>query len=203
MIKGAHDERIPHRVEQVLRQVILKDLANKGRPNWDRPHTEAVVYWMKFLLEKLNSPTLNSKVLITAAYAHDWGYMDLFTKGKSVNIDDVPPMKKLHMKRGAELIERLLYQRLSGFFSEIEIIRVAHLVGVHDAVKELTDEDELLLMETDTLGMLDEERVPPTLSPQERQRFLEKSIYNLRLPRFIHPEAKEVAETLLATNKTT
>ena len=92
------NELIPAVVEKVLRQVILKDLTNKGRPNWDRPHTEAVVYWMKHLLTKLNPPELNSKVLITAAYAHDWGYINLFTPGKQATIEEVLPMKKLHMK---------------------------------------------------------------------------------------------------------
>jgi hypothetical protein len=190
---------IPDRVEQVLRQIILKDLNNKGRLDWDRPHTEAVVHWMKHLLKVLNSPTLNTKILITAAYAHDWGYADLFSREKTLSIAEVLPMKKLHMKRGAEMIERLLYQRLSGFFTEQEILRVVHLVGIHDAVRELNDEDELLLMECDTLGMLDEERVPPTLTTAERERFREKSIYNLRLPRFIHPEAKAAAEELLSS----
>ncbi len=190
---------IPDRVEQVLRQIILKDLSNKGRLNWDHPHTEAVVYWMKHLLQVLNSPTLNTKVLITAAYAHDWGYADLFAREKNLSIAEVIPMKKLHMKRGAEMIERLLYQRLSSFFTEQEILRVVHLVGIHDTVRELKDEDELLLMECDTLGMLDEERVSPTLSTEERERFREKSIYNLRLPRFIHQEAKEIAEKLLSS----
>jgi hypothetical protein len=197
MVDDAHTQLIPQRVEQVLRQIILKDLANKGRPNWDRPHTEAVVYWMKHLLTELNSPTLNSKVLIAAAYAHDWGYMDLFAEGKTLTIQEVLPMKKQHMKRGAEMIERLLYQRLSSSFSEAEILRVAHLVGVHDKVRELKDEDELLLMECDTLGMIDDKRVPPTLLPKDRERFLEKSIFNLRLPRFIHKEATEIAIALL------
>lgn len=184
-------------IERVLRQVILKDLTNKGRPDWDRPHTEAVVYWMKELLPRINNPALNNKVLLTAAYAHDWGYANLFPRGQRVDIQTVLPHKKLHMQRGAQMIERLLYQRLSSYFTEAEIIRVAHLVGKHDAVRELQDEDELLLMECDTLGMIDAERSPATFDKVERQKFLEHSIYDLRLPRFIHEEAKKVAENLL------
>jgi hypothetical protein len=184
--------------ERVLQQIILKDLTNKGRPDWDRPHTEAVVYWMKYLLEKIDNPALNRKVLITAAYAHDWGYANLFPRGERVTVENVLPHKEHHMKRSAEMIERLLYQRLSSYYTEAEILRVVHLVSVHDKVRELKDEDELLLMETDTLGMIDEERSPATMGTAERDRFLKNSIYNLRLPRFMHSEAKKVAQELLS-----
>ena len=197
-MRTREDALIPENIERVLKQVIFKDLTNKGRPNWDRPHTEAVVHWMKHLLGTLKKPSLNSKVLITAAYAHDWGYINLFTPGRPATIAEVLPMKKLHMKRGAEMIERLLYQRLSSHFTEAEILRVTHLVGVHDKVRELKDEDELLLMECDTLGMLDYERSPSTKSPEDEKGFLKHSIYDLRLPRFIHEEARIIAEKLLA-----
>ncbi len=184
-------------VERILRQLILKDLANKGRPSWDKPHTEAVVYWMKELLRRLDKPNLNSQVLITAAYAHDWGYAGLFQQKSPITIDQARTKKTAHQTRGARWIERLIYQRLSRHFSEPEILRVTHLVLSHDSINKLETEDELLLMECDALGMIDVERVTPTLSPAENQYLLDTSLYNKRLPKFIHPEAKEIAEKLL------
>jgi hypothetical protein len=184
-------------IERILRQIILKDLANKGRPHWDKPHTEAVVFWMKHLLEKINNPELNPKVLITTAYAHDWGYANLFKQKNPITIDQARGQKDLHMKKGVEMIERLIYQRLSGYFREAEVLRLTHLISVHDYVDQLQDEDEILLMECDALGMIDVERVPPTLSAAENKKFMKGSILKKRLPKFIHPEAKEIAEKLI------
>jgi len=189
------------KAEQILRQLILKDLANKGRKNYDQPHTEAVVYWLKELLTRLNNPNLDPAVLITAAYAHDWGYAGLFENADSRSLHNIIDRKKLHMQRGAEQIEQLLYQRLNNYFTDQQKMRIIHLVAVHDQVRELKDEDELLLMEADTLGMLDVERVTPTLSPADEKRFMEHSIEKLRLPRFVHEEAKEIAEELVEKRK--
>jgi hypothetical protein len=184
-------------IERILRQVILKDLANKGRPHWDKPHTEAVVYWMKYLLKKINKPELNSKVLITAAYAHDWGYANLFEQKKPITIDQALSQKDLHMKKGVEMIERLVYQRLSSYFTEAEILRLTHLISIHDYVDQLQDEDELLLMECDALGMIDTERVNPTLSKEDSERLMKNSINKKRLPQFMHQEAKSIAQDLI------
>lgn len=185
-------------VEQTLKEIILKDLANKGRKDYDKPHTQAVVHWMKELLQQLNKPRLDSSVLITAAYAHDWGYAGLFADANSRSLNNIIERKDQHMKRGAEKIEQLLYQRLANYFSEAQKLRIAHLVLVHDRVRELEDEDELLLMEADTLGMLDVERVTPNLSPADEKRFMEQSIHKLRVPRFIHHQAKQIAKKLIA-----
>ncbi|MBT3250080.1 MAG: hypothetical protein HN846_01115 [Candidatus Pacebacteria bacterium] len=184
-------------IERILRQIILKDLANKGRPHWDKPHTEAVAHWMKYLLEKIDNPQLNSKVMITAAYAHDWGYISLFSQKKISSIKEVIPYKKAHMKRSVELIERLISQRLPGYFSQSELLKITRIISVHDDIKNISDEDETLLMECDALGMLDSELAPPTLSAKENDYFMKHSIYKMRLPKFTHPEAKEIAEKLI------
>jgi hypothetical protein len=190
-------------IERTLSQIILKDLANKGRPQWDKPHTQAVVYWMKQLLPEINTgrpkaKQFNPKIMITAAYAHDWGYAGLFPNRKTLqSIDESIPYKKLHMQRSVEKIERLIAQRLSGYFTQPEILRLTHLVSVHDHPPQLQDEDEILLMECDALGMLDTEQVHPTLSPKENEYFMKHSIYERRLPKFMHPEAKKVAEELI------
>lgn len=190
-------------IERVLSQIILKDLANKGRPQWDKPHTETVVYWMKELLRKINQNRpnknqLSPKVLITAAYAHDWGYAGLFSQNSPITIDQARSKKEIHQERGAMMIERLIYQRLASYFNEAEVLRVTHLVLVHDLVDQLEAEDEILLMECDALGMIDAERVTPTLSSKQNEYLLRTSLYNKRLPKFKHQAAKKAAKKLLA-----
>lgn len=190
-------------IERTLRSVILKDLARSGRPQWDKPHTEAVVYWMKYLLKEINKPEseLNPKVLITAAYAHDWGYYGLFDQKNPITVQQARSQKVEHLKRGAQRIEQLLYTRLAGYFTDAEAQRVIHLVGIHDKIGELKDEDEILLMECDALGMIDVERVRPTLSPEENHNLMRTSIAAKRLPKFVHDPAKKTAQRLLATRE--
>lgn len=183
--------------EQILRQHILKDLENNGRKEYDKPHTEAVVFWMKSLATDLQLPPSTSQVLITAAYAHDWGYSKIQSMQQSRDFDTIIASKKLHMQFGAELIESLLYSKLNKYYTESQKLQVIHLVAIHDKVRELKTENELLLMEADTLGMLDKERVSSTLSRKDTATFLQTSIYNLRLPRFVHMQAKSAAERLL------
>ncbi len=188
---------IKPQIERVLRQTILKDLA-QGRKDFDKPHTEAVVFWMKYLLTHIKSTKqLDSQVLITASYAHDWGYQGLFVNKNSNSLQDIKAMKKLHMTRGAVMIERLLHQKLGRYFTQQQILRTAHLVLFHDQVKKLHDEDELLLMEADTLGMLDTDFITPTFSKKDNLKFIKQGIKGLRFPHFIHQEAKDLAIKLI------
>ncbi len=68
------------------------------------------------------------------------------------------------MSRGSIMIEQLLHQRLGRYFTQNQILRVAHLVLFHDKIRDLVDEDEILLMEADTLGMLDSNFVNSSFS---------------------------------------
>lgn len=64
-------------MEQALINAILPEL-EKGRPNFDRPHTVAVVIKVKEIIKNNPQLKLDEAVLIVAAYSHDWGYADLF-----------------------------------------------------------------------------------------------------------------------------
>ncbi|MBW7943953.1 HD domain-containing protein [Patescibacteria group bacterium] len=186
----------PTQVESVLQEVILPDL-EKGRKRFDLLHTQAVVYWMENLLEHIDSPDLDPLVLITAAYAHDWGYKGLFdhlSETERRSIDVVHKMKPLHMERGAQMIAKLLKERLNDQFTPAQQERVAHLVRVHDLVEDLKAEDEILLMEADTLGMLDADRMKPAFSKEDNDIFMEQQVRNRRFLYFTHPYAKEVGE---------
>lgn len=181
-------------IERVLQDTILPDL-KKGRQDFDLPHTQAVVFWMKDLLTY--SPHLNAKVMITAAYAHDWGYIGLFDGVDSNDIEVIRTRKPLHMERGSQMITKLIDEKLSNHFSAPEKKQVAHLVLMHDKLEKLHDEDELLLMEADTLGMIDADRVTPTFSAEDNDGFIEREIRGRRFPRFIHQRAMAVSNELL------
>lgn len=190
------------KIEKVLQQVIFQDL-KKGRKDFDLPHTKAVVHWMKHLLtsdpevtELVATKKINPKVMITAAYAHDWGYIGLFEEVTSNSLQNVLDKKKLHMIRGSAMIERLLYSKLAKEFTTDEILQVSHLVLFHDKLKKLQTQAEFLLMEADTLGMLDLERITPTFSKEDREWFLRTSINELRLPIFKHKYALEIARDM-------
>lgn len=187
---------ISRQIESILQQSILSNL-EKGRREYERPHTEAVVYWIKEILSKLNLSESMNKVLITAAYAHDWGYIGLFDGIDSTNLELVHQMKPKHMERGAKMIYDLLSNRLSKYFTTEEIAQVTHLVDIHDKLEELKSEDEIILMEADTLGAVDVEKVKPTYSKADTELMIEREIRGRRLPIFRHDWAKIEAEKLI------
>lgn len=183
-------------LEKKLQAKILPEL-EKGRKDFDRPHTEAVVFWMKELLKNLDNPKLNAKILITAAYAHDWGYIGLFDGVNSSDPQEIAKRKPLHMERGAELIGEFLMKDLNQHFSAAEIQEVQHLVLMHDRVEDLVSEEEKLIMEADTLGMLDTDKVKPTFSKEDNQKFITNEVLGRRFKYFLHEFALETGQKLL------
>jgi hypothetical protein len=183
-------------IEKVLIKRILPEL-DQGRKNFDKPHTQAVVHWMNQLLANVLSNHLDSQVLITVAYAHDWGYFQLFEGVDSDNPIEITQKKAQHMERGAQMIEHLIDNRLSSFFTTTQKLLTSHLVAIHDQVEKLKTEEEILIMEADTLGMLDADRVSPTFSKDENKVFIAEQFYKRRLPRFQHQYAKERALELV------
>jgi hypothetical protein len=187
---------IDSKVEKLLQDTILPDLKS-GRGDFDLKHTLAVVYWMKKLIENCGIGSIDSQVLITAAYAHDWGYVGLFDTVDSNNLDEIMKMKPLHMIKGAEKISHLLSTRLSDFYTTEQIQHIAHLVEVHDRVEALETDEELLLMEADTLGMIDTDVVVPTFSKADHKKHLNNELLGRRIPHFRHEYAKQQADTCL------
>ena len=194
------EQAIDPKIEAVLQEVIFPDLL-KGRKDFDLPHTKAVVHWMKRLLSEIDDPDLDSQVLVTAAYAHDWGYIGLFEGVNSSDPKEIAKRKPLHMERGAELITNLITKKLPAFFSKEQIQAVAHLVSVHDKVEQLTTEAEKLLMEADTLGMLDTDLVKPTFSKEDNERFMKNEIYNRRMKNFKHQTALKLLDKMVQSRE--
>jgi HD superfamily phosphodiesterase len=172
---------------------VFPDLL-RGREGFDLPHTKAVVHWIKEIVA--SEPKLDKQVLITAAYAHDWGYIDMGI-GKNTTLAEVHDAKEQHMQVGAKRIADLLTDTMSDQYTPEQIQRVGHLVFVHDRLGQVTDEDEIALVEADTLGALDTDFVTPTFSKADNQRYIQEQVLALRRPLFRHNRAIEVFDDLL------
>lgn len=92
-------------LEKNLQKIIFPSL-EQGRQGVDKPHTEAVVHYLKLIVK--NNPQLNLDliVLLIAAYAHDWGYGGMFENGKSLQMADVAGAKEQHMLLGSDKRDR-------------------------------------------------------------------------------------------------
>jgi len=189
-----------NKVEKIIAARILPEIKEKGRKNFDYNHTRAVVYWIKKIISQINNKEIDKLILVTSAYAHDWGYINLF-KDIEINLEANMERKKLHMMKGAKMISSYLKKDLASYFTKKQINRIVHLVKIHDQVEKVKDEDEILLMEADTLGTLDVKRIKPTFSKKDNDLFLKREIYNRRLLYFKHPYALKMAKKLAEERK--
>jgi hypothetical protein len=185
---------VDEKIEQFLRDAIIPDL-EKGRPNFDAPHTLEVVSWIKKIMAEHPELNLDQDALIIAAYAHDWGYSGLFEGKDRLNSAEVTSMKPLHMEIGAKKTEKLLKNEIFSFLSDKQKERIVHLVFMHDKIHDLTETDELVLAEADILSGLDVESLKPTFDHESNVKFME-SVARRRIPRFITDFSKKEVERL-------
>jgi len=183
------------KLENYLKEKIFTDL-EKGRPNWDKPHTIAVVTWLKQILANTPNLNLDNTVLLIAAYAHDWGYSQIYSTDNLTNYGQVQNAKLIHMDLGANKVKTLLNKKFFGFLSESQKERVVHLVQVHDRLDRLSHPDELILMEADTLGALDVSLVKPTFDYQSNLKYIDEVRKN-RISKFITNYSKKTVEKLI------
>jgi len=183
------------KLENYLKEKIFTDL-EKGRPNWDKPHTIAVVAWLKRILANTPNLNLDKTVLLIAAYAHDWGYSQIYSTDNLTNYGQVQNAKLIHMDLGANKVKTLLNKKFFGFLSESQKERVVHLVQVHDRLDRLSHPDELILMEADTLGALDVSLVKPTFDYQSNLKYIDEVRKN-RISKFITNYSKKTVEKLI------
>ncbi len=157
------------------------EFLREGR-EWDEPHTRAVVYYAGVLAKAGDQDGL---VITTAAWFHDVGYSGLFEGDDSKDLDTVWSKKERHMIVGAKRAEKFLQKpEIKPFYRSEQAKRIVHLVSVHDKVGQLTDDDEIILMEADTLAAIDVARVTPTFDYNAGMRYIEKSLKEKRIPRF-------------------
>lgn len=180
------------RIEEYLRERIFPEL-ERGRPGFDKPHTEAVVKKLKEILEHNPDLDVDPVVLIIAAYAHDWGYAGLFKNGKPAQLKEVDSAKTDHMEIGANKLRSLLADDFFNFLEDSQKERAIHLVRIHDNLENLNDVDELILMEADVLGAADVSLVKPTFDFESNKKWV-KDIREEKLPKFITDFSKKEAE---------
>lgn len=175
----AGERIIASELEEAVESFALQFLS-KGREGWDEPHTRAVVYYATKIAE---ANGLDVSVLKTAAWLHDVGYYALFEDSSSKNYDSVMDKKAAHMVNGARLAEEFLSKpEVKDFYTEAQKARVIHLVGVHDKIEELKDDDEIALMEADTLGAIDISKVATTFNKESAMKYIEKDLMGRRVP---------------------
>jgi hypothetical protein len=186
-------------LETYLQDKIFPEL-EKGRPDFDRPHTESVVFYLKEILKNTPNLSVDFIVLLISAYAHDWGYAGLFKNGKVLRLQDIMNMKELHAEKGVEKVTELLKDDFFVFLTDQQKERIMHLVGIHDRLKLLKDVDELVLMEADTLGGLDTDKIKPTVDNKSNEKFL-RGVKELRMPLFITDYGKQKVKELIEKRK--
>lgn len=190
--------------EEPLAQVeqYALEFLRQGRPQWDEPHTRAVVDYAKELVqaarkELAQAAQVDELVVLTAAWLHDIGYFGLFEGPTSGGYQAVSAQKALHMEVGARLADEFLRRPdVAGFYTREQRQRVVHLVRVHDLLEQLEALDEIVLMEADTLGALDVRRVTPTFDYESGRRHLEE-VRIRRAPRFQTALGKRYLEEVL------
>ena len=152
--------------EKELSDKVFKYLTN-GRPNWDIPHTKAVVYWAKVICLKEKVDHENTKIIISSAYLHDIGYS--FTKVEA-NYSSVNRAKDDHMLIGAQETKKILYK--IGLYSDAEIIEISNIVLRHDILNRNFTLNEQILIEADSLAQLDRKRVKPNFNQADYNKFI-------------------------------
>lgn len=186
-------------LENFLKEKILPDL-EKSRGGFDKIHTLEVVSWLKQIIKHNPELHLDEKVLLIAAYAHDWGYADLFKEGEVMQFDKVENAKPLHMELGAKKLQELLTSDLFSFLTDKQKDRAIHLVAVHDKKFEIKDVDELVLMEADMLSSLDINTAKPKFDAESNKKFMQAMLAT-RIPKFITKFSKREAERLIEARK--
>lgn len=180
------------KLEQKLKSAVLKYL-EKGRPNWDVPHTLAAVHWIKELLKhEIGDP----KILITTIYLHDIGYANKLKKG--YGFQDNQLVRPDHMVHG-EILAKKILKKIGGY-TEDEIKKIAHLVKIHDELDKIDTPEVQLVFEADSIASIDVERVKPNFDKKNYLEFLD-FFEKERVPRFKTKIGKKFLKKVLEKAK--
>jgi len=87
------EEKLQEKVEILLRQ---------GKPNWDIPHTQATVSWMRELIKAEGG---NERILVPVMYLHDTGYPEV---REGYNFEELMASKAEHEELGAQNAREIL-----------------------------------------------------------------------------------------------
>jgi putative nucleotidyltransferase with HDIG domain len=186
------------KLSQTDLMVQVENFANQylsqGRKDWDMPHTKSVAFYAE---EIAKAEGLDVLVLKTAAWLHDIGYYGLFEDSDSSQHAAVKDKKEQHMINGARMASIFLSdEKIANHYTGEQIERIVHLVGVHDKLTELSEPDEIALMEADTLGAIDITRVAPTFDKESGHKYI-TGLKAKRLPLFKSEVGKQFIKDLL------
>jgi len=181
-------------LEDYLKEKILADLEN-SRGGFDKIHTLEVVDWLKQIIKQNPELNLDETVLLIAAYAHDWGYSEIFKEGQVMSFELVENAKSSHMELGARKIKKLLEEDFFSFLTNEQKERCVHLVAVHDKKLEIKDTDELILAEADMLSGLDVTD-KPMFDAESNKKYMEAFMRD-RMPKFITKFSKDKVKKLI------
>jgi HD superfamily phosphodiesterase len=151
--------------EEKLKQEVIS-LLEKGKPNWDIPHTIDSAKWMKRLVEKEGG---NEKILVSAMYLHDIGYPELEA---GYSFKQYMGIKMKHAEKGAAFGDKIL--RKIGDYSEDEIKEITFFVLNHDKHDNLETHNRQLVFEADGLAQINWLEVKPSFNKADCQRFLDE-----------------------------
>ena len=182
-------------VEKFLKERIFSDL-EKGRPGFDKPHTQTVVIQLKDLFNNVPDLQVDRAVLIIVAYAHDWGYSELFEGGEPVQLEEMADAKIAHMDFGAQKLEELLKDDFFNYLTEAQKERAVYLVRVHDRdeVWPGADDDVRIFVEADTLGALAGKR---TFNRESNRKWIDETVKPQRMKAFLNDYSIKKAERLI------
>jgi len=193
----------PEPLWQLVKNFSLQYL-EKGRVNFDIPHTRGTVDWVFRLATDYNQKVESGEipdgvpvdviVLVTAAWPHDIGYYGEFDEEASLS--QVGDKKARHMAVGAEMAGRFLREHAADYLSQNQIIQVVNLDKVHDNLDHIESVPEKILLEADTLGAMDVSWVEPTYKGVEALNYLVRERMQKRYDLFITPLGLESLQVI-------
>jgi hypothetical protein len=159
--------KLSKKLEEKVKKEVSKAL-EKGRPDWDLPHTLDSVRWMKKLVEKEGG---NEKILVTAMYFHDIGYRSL---SRGYSYEDIVKVKKErdHAKVGARMAGVIL-EKIGGY-TDREIEKIMYLVKNHSRHDNLDSKERQLIFEADGLAQINWQKVPPNFDKKNCLQWMKK-----------------------------
>lgn len=154
-----------------IEEALRLNIEGKLLPDHERHyhHSLLVVSYMKQILGKEANEPDDKIVLVPAAYLHDIGYAGKLPPGYDYR--QLRDNKAAHMVTGALLASEITCKL--GFTPQ-HIEEISHLVGIHDKIDYLKTPREIMLMEADSLAMIDYGNVANTLPKDQLGEFLSK-----------------------------
>lgn len=167
--------KLSKRLEENIKEEVLKIIGKSGRPDWDIPHTLDSVNWMKKLVKAEGG---NEKILVTTMYFHDCAYPKM---KKGYSYDEISKIKREfdHAGEGAKKAKKILNK--IGGYSDRETEKIAHLVENHNFHHNLDSHDRQLVFEADGLAQINWRECPPNFDKENCSKWMKKYL-NIERP---------------------